>query len=282
MASTQRRASAGAPSTGGVRRDLLVNLTLRDLRSQYNRSVLGWAWSVLNPLITIVVYSLVFSIFLKVAPPVGDPSGLNSYGFFLVSGLLPWTFLAVGMTRASESITGNQSLVTKVFFPRWSLPGSIVLSGFITLLIEMAVLLVLFLAASPNNVVVWIPLLLVILGLQLLFVLGIGVLVSILNVYFRDVSHLIGVGLQPWFFLTPIIYPLSTPQLNGEVGGIGYRTLLKLNPMTHFVEAYRNVLYDLRWPSVTTWAAMAVSVIAAVALAGIAYRRLEPRIAEEI
>lgn len=265
-----------------VRRDLLVNLTLRDLRSQYNRSVLGWAWTVLNPLITIVVYSLVFSIFLRVSPPVGDPSGLNSYGFFLVSALLPWTFLAVGLTRASESITGNQSLVTKVFFPRWTLPGSIVLSGFITLLIEMAVLLILFMVVTSNNVLVWLPVLAVVVLLQLLFVLGLGVLVSILNVYFRDISHLIGVGLQPWFFLTPIIYPLSTPQLNGEVGGIGYRTLLRLNPMTHFAEAYRNVLYDLRWPTLTVWVAMVISVAVALGLAGWAYRRLEPRIAEEI
>lgn len=265
-----------------VRRELLTNLTLRDLRSQYNRSVLGWAWSVLNPLILIVVYSVVFSVFLRVVPSTGDPSGLTSYGFFLVSGLLPWTFLAVGLSRASESITGNQSLVTKVFFPRWSLPGSIVLSGFVTLLIEICVLLVVFLLFTPNNVIFWMPVLVVVLALQLVFVLALGVMVSVLNVYFRDVAHLINVGLQPWFFLTPIIYPLSTPQLNGSAFGVTYRTWFKLNPMTHFIEAYRNVLYDLRWPSLTTWAAMLVSVTAAIVLAVVTYRRLEPRIAEEI
>lgn len=275
---------SGASASGGtdVRRELLTNLTLRDLRSQYNRSVLGWAWSVLNPLITIIVYSIVFSVFLRVAPPTGDPSGLTSYGFFLVSGLLPWTFLAVGLSRSSESITGNQSLVTKVFFPRWSLPGSIVLSGFVTLLIELAVLVVLFLVATSNNVLVWLPVLVVVLALQLVFVLALGVLVGVLNVYFRDIAHLIAVGLQPWFFLTPIIYPMSTPQLNGSALGVGYRTWLRVNPMTHFVEAYRNVLYDLRWPSASTWLALIVSVGVAVALAAVAYRRLEPRIAEEI
>jgi len=215
-----------------VRRELVTNLTLRDLRSQYNRSVLGWAWSVLNPLITIVVYSVVFSVFLRVAPPTGDPSGLTSYGFFLVSGLLPWTFLAVGLSRSSESITGNQSLVTKVFFPRWSLPASIVFSGFITLLIELGVLLIVFLVASPNNPLVWLPVLAVILAIQLVFVLALGTIVSVLNVYFRDVSHLINVGLQPWFFLTPIIYPLSTPQLNGSGLGVSYRSWLQMCCMT--------------------------------------------------
>lgn len=269
-------------AAGDVRRELLANLTLRDLRSQYNRSVLGWAWSVLNPLILIVVYSVVFSVFLRVAPPVGDPSDLTSYGFFLVSGLLPWTFLAVGLSRSAESITGNQSLVTKVFFPRWSLPGSIVLSGFVTLLIEIGVLLVVFLLWTSNNVIVWMPVLAVVLAIQLAFVMALGVLVSVLNVYFRDVAHLINVGLQPWFFLTPIIYPLSTPQLNGSAFGVGYRTWFKLNPMTHFVEAYRNVLYDLRWPSATTWLAMFASVSIAGLLAVMTYRRLEPRIAEEI
>lgn len=269
-------------AASGNRRELLTNLTLRDLRGQYNRSVLGWTWSVLNPLVTIVVYSLVFSIFLKVEPSVGDPSELRSYGFFLVSALLPWTFLAVGLSRSAQAITGNQALVTKAYFSRAALPGSIVASSFVTLLIEMGVLVVVFLVATDNNVIVWLPVLAIVLALLLAFVWALGLLAATLNVYFRDVGHLINIGLQPWFFLTPVIYPLSIDQLGGSRLGLSYRDWLQINPMTHFVTASRNVLYDLRFPSATTWLAMVVSVAVAWVIAAFAYHRLEPRMAEEI
>lgn len=273
-----RRRSTGEAS----RRDLVTNLTLRDLRGQYNRSVLGWAWSVLNPLVTIIVYSLVFSIFLRVEPPVGDPSGLNSFGFFLVTGLLPWTLLAVGLQRSAESITGNQGLVTKVYFPRWSLPASIVMSAFITFLIESAVLIIVFTVASDNNVWPWIPVMFVIAAIHLVFVMSLGVLAAVLNVYFRDVTHLITVGLQPWFFLTPIIYPITAIPADRELFGISYRSFIELNPMTHFAAAYRAIFYDLRFPELTSWLAMLASAAVLAAIATQVYRRLEPRIAEEI
>lgn len=275
----------GAQSRFGsarVWRDLVKNLTLRDLRGQYNRSALGWAWSILNPLSLIVVYALVFSLFLRVEPPVGDPSGLHSFPFFLVAGLIPWTFLAVGLSRSAESITGNQSLVTKVYFPRSALPSSIVASAFVTFCVEMLVVMVFYLFGHGPQVLVWMPVVALIMLLQLAFVLGLGILVSVANVYFRDVQHLITVGLQPWFFLTPIIYPASVEALSRSLLGISGRQWLNINPMTHFVEAYHSALYDLRWPSPARWAAMIATVIVVWAVAISTYRRLEPRLAEEL
>ena len=97
-------------------KELLVNLTLRELRGKYKRSTLGWAWSVINPAVTIVVYTVVFSFFLRVEPPVGDPSGLNSYAFFLMTGLLPWLFTNSGIIESVGSLTANEELIKKVFF----------------------------------------------------------------------------------------------------------------------------------------------------------------------
>ena len=105
-------------------RELLVNLTLRELRGKYKRSTLGWAWSVINPLALIVVYTIVFGSFFGAEPPVGDPSDLHSYAFYLVAGLLPWLFLSNGITGAVASLTGNEGLIKKVYFPRSILPTS--------------------------------------------------------------------------------------------------------------------------------------------------------------
>ena len=124
-------------------RELFANLTLRELRGKYKRSVLGWGWSLLNPLAQMAIFSLVFGFFLKVDPPVGDPSGLHVFAFFLLCGLLPWTFLANGAhQRAWASLLANANLVKKVWFPRELLVGATVGSFGVSFLIELGVLAV--------------------------------------------------------------------------------------------------------------------------------------------
>ena len=105
-------------ATSSARRDLAVNLTLRELRGRYKRSVLGWTWSLLNPLATVAIYSLVFSFFLKVQPPVGKPSGLKSFALFLLCGLVPWNFFQNGLNMGLGSLVSNGNLIKKVYFPR--------------------------------------------------------------------------------------------------------------------------------------------------------------------
>ena len=174
--------------------DLLVNLTLRDLRSKYKRSALGWTWSVLNPLVAVVVYSAVFSVFLRIQPSTGDPSGIRSYAVFLLVTLLPWQFHVTSLTEATRSITANGPLITKIWFPRWVLPTSSVLARFLTLLVEMAVLLVLVAVIEGHYAFAWIPVVLVLMTLQLVFTIGLALMVSAANVYFRDVQHFLGVA----------------------------------------------------------------------------------------
>ncbi len=260
--------------------ELLANLTLRELRSKYKRSVFGWTWSIANPLMTIAVYSIVFSTFIEIEPPVGDPSGLHIYSFFLVCGLLPWNFLSQGLAGAVSSLTANEGLIKKVYFPRSVLTTATVLSWLAGHLVEVGVLLVALLVFG-NMVLPWIVPLALVTLLLTGFVLGLGLLLAPANVYFRDIEHFTAIFLNLWFWLTPILYPITLLE-DRQALGIELSTLAKLNPMFHFIDAYRSLLYDLAWPSPTRWAAMVVAAVAALAIGALTFRRLEPRLAEEL
>jgi lipopolysaccharide transport system permease protein len=277
MARTALAASRRLPT------ELLWNLTLRELRGKFKRSALGWLWSVINPLASIAIYTIVFGVFFEVETPVGDPSGLQVYGFYLVCGLLPWTFVANGLNGATASIVGNEGLVKKVYFPRWVLPASSTLAWLANFGVELAVLGVVLLAVG-NFILPWVPVVVALMVLQAGFVLGLGLMLSAGNAYFRDVQHFLGIALNVWFYATPIIYPPDLPPEEATLLGvtIPVRTLVDLNPMAIFVDAYRDALYDLRWPALTQWAAMTAIALTTLALGSLVFRRLEPRLAEEM
>jgi ABC-2 type transport system permease protein len=264
-------------------RELTVNLTLRELRGRYKRSALGWTWSLLNPLSTVIVFSVVFSFFLKIQPPVGNPSGLHNFPMFLLCGLLPFNYLSNGMNASLDALLANSNLIRKVYFPREVLVVSAIGALFVTLLVEFAVLCVILLLLG-NMVLPWIPVLLVLIAIQTVFVLGIGLMLSVLNVYFRDVKHFIGIALQALFYSAPIVYPLRFVPKHATVLGaeIPLRTLYMLSPLVRLVGLYRDVLYDLRFPPlldvlyVTAWAA------GLLALGLFVFARLDRRLAEEV
>ena len=264
-------------------RELMVNLTLRQLRGKYKRSLLGWTWSLLNPLATMLIFTIVFKFFFKIQEEPGDPSGMSVFAFFLVIGLLPWNFLANGINGSMDTLVGNANLIKKVYFPREVLVAANVASWVVSLLIEMTVLAVALVIAG-NFVLPWLLPMLGVVAVQTVFVLGLGLGLSVVNVYFRDVQHLVGIVLQLWFYSTPIVYPRRLVPDTADVFGWGVPlgTLYDLNPMVRFAEAYRNCLYDLRLPSLETWAYIVGA--AGVALAGglWAFRRLEPKLAEEL
>jgi ABC-2 type transport system permease protein len=264
-------------------RELLANLTLRELRSRYKKSVLGWTWSLINPLANVAIYSIVFSIFLKVQPPTGHPSGLKSFPFFLLCALVPWTFFANGLVQSTESLLLNANLIKKTYFPRELLVMASVGSVAITMLIETAVLAVILLIAG-NMVLVWLPVVLVLIALQAVLVLGIGLLLSVLNVYFRDFRYLITILLQVLFYATPIVYPISYVPRNSTVLGVRLpvRYIYNLNPLTRLMEAYRSVLYETRFPAAGTWAIVIGSALAALAVGWAVFGRLQRRVAEEV
>jgi len=271
------------PDTSELPTELLWNLTLRELRSKFKRSALGWLWSVINPLASIAIYTVVFGVFFEVTPPKGDPSGLQLYGFWLVCGLLPWTYLNNGLNGAATSIVGNEGLVKKVYFPRSVLPAASTLAWLASFAVELVVLGVVLLAVG-NFVLPWVPVVLVLMALQTVFVLGVGLVLAAANAYFRDVQHFLAIGMNIWFYATPVLYPPELPPEELTVLGvtIPIRTLLQLNPMAVFVDAYRDVLYNLRWPTLSQWAAMTVIAFGSLAIGAAVFRRLEPRLAEEM
>jgi ABC-2 type transport system permease protein len=264
-------------------RELLVNLTQREVRGKYKRSVLGQAWSLVNPLAQVLVFTIVFSLFLRIPPDVGRPSGLESFALQLLAALLPWAFFANAVSQGMGSLLGNANLVKKVYFPREILVASTVLSLVVTFATELAVLLAAVLVVGGPGVL---PHLVVVPYLVLCltaFGLGLGLMLSVANVYFRDTSQLVGILLQVWFYLTPVIYSVDyVAQAGVDVAGVPAETLLRLNPMTHYVSAFRAVFYDFRFPTATQL--LVVTVVAAVSLAlgYLVFQRFEGRLAEEL
>ncbi|MDP9071707.1 MAG: ABC transporter permease [Actinomycetota bacterium] len=261
----------------------MVNLTLRELRGKYKRSALGWLWSLLNPLATMAIFTVVFRFFLRVEVPRGEPSGMQVFAFFLVCGLLPWNFLSNAVAGSLSSLLGNANLIKKVYFPREVLVVANVASWLVAFLIELGVLAVALLVAG-NAVLPWLVVVLLLVVVQTVFVTGIALMLSVLNVYFRDVQHLVGIVLQLWFYATPVVYPLMLVPVRAEVLGIELpvRFLYELNPMVAFVEAYRDCLYELRFPPAGDVMEMVVAAALALAAGVAVFRRMEPKLAEEL
>ena len=264
-------------------RELMEHLTLRELRGKYKRSLLGWAWSLLNPLATMLIFTLVFRFFLRIQAPTGDPSDLKNFAFYLMCGLLAWNYVVGGVMGSIGALIGNANLVTKTYFPRELLVASLVASTLVSFLIEMA-LLSLTLLLFGNMVLPYLPVALLIIALLTLFVTGLGLAFSVLNVYFRDVQHLVNIMFQVWFYLTPIVYPITLVPERHEIFGwdLPTRALLELNPMVGFVEVFRDLLYDLRLPPVGDVAYLLVVSVAVFSGGLYLFGRMEGRLAEEL
>ncbi len=264
-------------------RDLALNLTSRELKGKYKRSVLGWCWSLLNPLATALIFTMVFKVFFQAPNPSGEPSGLSNFPLWLLCGLLPWNYLANSLNGATESLVANANLIKKVYFPRQVLVVANVASWMVPFLIEFGVLALLLLAFG-NFVLPWLPVVLVLILVQTSFVLGIGLILGAVNVYFRDVKHLIAIVLQALFYATPIVYPLSLVPVRAVLFGLDLpvRSLYRLNPMVPMVEAFRDVLYDLRLPPFGDLVYVSAWGLGCMALGQLVFRRLEPRFAEEL
>ena len=223
------RASRGWASLGLAHlweyRELVYFLTWRDVKVRYKQTVLGAAWAVLQPVLTMLIFSLFFG---RLA---GMPSDGIPYPIFTLAGLVPWTFFANALGQASNSLVGNASLITKVYFPRLIVPLATVLSGVIDAILACFVLaaMMAFYGIAPSARAVWIPALLV---LVILIALGAGLWLSAMNVKFRDVRYTIPFLTQLWLFATPIAYPSSLLDQP-------WRTVYAINPMVGVVEGFR-------------------------------------------
>ena len=268
-------------------RELLANLVSREIRGKYRRTVLGQLWSLVNPLTLMLVYTAVFGFILRVQPDKGDPSGLDSFAVWLLVGLLPWVYFSSAIGQGVTSLLDNQALIQKVYFPRVLLPLSVIGSRSYTWVFETVVLLVV-LAVAGAFVLPWIPLLLVNMMLLATFATGLTLMLAIANVYFRDTQYLLGILLQIWFYLTPIVYPQSLVQQESEkLGGLGGTTITvegiyQLNPMVHFINVFRRLLYDNRLPDPMEWLICAGWAFGTLAIGLLIFRHNEQRLAEAL
>jgi len=211
-------------------RELFYFLMWRDIKVRYKQTALGATWAIIQPLFTMLVFSLFFGKLAKI-PSDGIP-----YPIFAFAALVPWTFFSNGLSSASNSLVGDANLIRKVYFPRLAIPISTILSGVVDFFLAFLLLLglMLYYKIMPTSNIVWVPLLLL---LALVTALGVGLWLSALNVKYRDVRYTLPFLTQFWMFATPIAYPSS---LLGEP----WRTIYAINPMVGVVEGFRWALLD--------------------------------------
>ncbi len=268
-------------------RELFKNLVLRETSGQYKRTVLGRLWSLATPLSQMVVYTFVFSFIFRVQPAAGDPSGLNVFAVWLLCGLLPWTFFSTALAAGANSVVSNASRVTQVYFPRTVLPLAAVGAAVVNWSFEMLVLAVALLVIGAQ-LWIWIPLALVVMAMLAIFAAGIGMLLAVANVYFRDTQYFLTIVLQIWMYLTPIVYPVSLiADQSDRVGGlfgspVTLLSIYELNPMYHFVRVMRQVLYDNRLPDGGSLLACAIWAFGALAVGLFVFNRKQNRLAEAL
>lgn len=226
------------------RREMLLMLTKRDVKVRYKQTLLGVAWAILQPLGPMLVYTLVFSVFLKL-----PGSGAVPYAVFVYTGLLPWTYFANAISQSSNSLGLNSGLLSKIYFPRLILPAAATLAGLVDFAVNCTLLLGLM--AIYRLPFSWSLLLLPPLMLYTaLLAFAVGVNLAALNTVYRDVRQALPFLIQLWMFLTPVIYAR-------EIVPEQWQWLLGLNPMTGVIEAFRAVLIGQPLP----WSHLAVSVI---------------------
>ena len=267
-----------APRRVAASHELLWNLTLRELRTKYRKSVLGWTWSMLNPLANVAIYSFVFGHLFKSVPPTGDPSGTQVFALYLLCGLLPWNFFTLVVNTGMSSVVGNASLVRKVSFPREVLVFANSLHGIVQFSIEMGLFAVVLLVTGVTFVP-WIPIVMLQMILLLVFSSGIALAFAAGNVYFRDLTYLWQIFAQVWFFATPIVYTESV--VNERVPSWVAKAL-HWNPMAIFTRGFRETLYDGRFPGFASIGACAVVALVSLALGWTIFNKLSRRFAEEL
>ena len=245
-------------------RELLQDFAWRDLRSRYKGTALGFAWNFAIPLLQLAVFYLLFGVLLRQRPQTG--TGEQNYAVFLFVGLLPWTFFASSLLAGASAVLSNGAIVKKVRLPLQLLPAASVLSSLVNFLLSLVVLFAVLLAFGPRHPegLLVLPLLI---AIQLVMNLGFAYLLAAGNVFFRDVQHILGILLTAWYFLTPVLFPVSIVADRPTE-----RELLYLNPMTAIIVSYQRALLDGLGPE---WDRLAYSALVALVIfvAGFAYFR---------
>ena len=235
---TERPTLAGTLASVVRYRQLVKNLVLKDLKLKYRGSVLGFMWSLINPIVMISVYAVAFTFILR--------TRVEGFVFFLLLGILPWGFFVNSANMATGAIVDSGNLMKSVAFPRAILPAAVVFFNLAQYLLTVAVLLpimLVFYRIPPSGLMLLYP---VFLSLQVIFTIGVALLLAAGTAFFRDIKHLLEIVLSVLFWLTPIVYPLvqAPPKI---------QKVILLSPLSPFIVAYQQVFYYRTWPGVEVW-----------------------------
>jgi len=255
--------------------EIIYNLVVKELKIRYRGSYLGFLYALLNPLVSTVVFAVVFTFIIRIK--------MEHYGLYLLTGFMPWIFFQQSLSESATSIIRNANLIKKVMFPREIFPISSILACLVNFALGICVMLP-FLAAYGHISARWayLPLILIV---HLVFTFGLGLFLSSTNVMFRDIGNLVEIVIFVWFYASPIIYPLQMLQTKlHEMGWDGLLTLYLMNPMASIMVLYRHALFAPESPEVLRVAAP-VAVITAfltLILGQLVFRKLQKNFAKEL
>ena len=248
-------------------RQMIFSLVKRDLKGRYKGSVLGFLWTFLNPLLQLVVYTMVFSVIMR--------AGIKDYYLFLFVALIPWIFFSSSLTGGTSCIMAQQDMVKKIYFPREVLPIAHVTSQFINMLLSFIVVFAVLIFARYTMNPLALLCLPIIMIVEYILALGLTMIMSAVTVYLRDMEYILGIVTMAWQFLTPVMY--SIEQAPEEV-----QMIFKINPMTSVIVAYRDILYYGRVPELGTLLSAVVVGLVMLLVGWIVFDHLQKRFVEEL
>ncbi len=253
---------------------LMESLVSKDLKVRYKRSVLGFGWFLLKPLFSMIVYYFAFTRILRFG------GAIPHFSLFLLTGLLPWNFFSSSLSATTSSLLDNHRLIRSIHFPRMCLPVAEVLANLIHLLLALVVLeavLIIFGHTPGLSIILLIPAIL----LFTVMTIGAGMLLSIGNVFYRDVKQFVEVLLLAWFYASPIIYPLDSIGVQ-IIESPGLLQILRFNPVAGFMEIMHSILYTGTWPAAWCWISLSAWSVVFLILGSVVFRKAEPVVVKEL
>lgn len=247
-------------------REMLRNMVRKDLRTRYKGSFLGFLWTFINPLLQLLVYTAIFSTIMRI--------NIDKFSMFLFVALLPWIFFSTSIQASTSIIISNKELVKKIYFPRVVLPISVVVSNLMNLIFGFAIVFpaLIITEIGITSAIIYLPLAILV---AFVMTLAISLLLAGLNVYFRDLEHIVSIAIMAWFYFTPIVYPI-------EMIPEKFVRLFSLNPVTPIVLAFRDILYYGKAPNFAMLGVSLLTGLLMLIFGYIVFQLLQRNFAEEI
>lgn len=252
-------------------RQMIFSLVQRDLRGRYKGSIFGFLWTFFNPLLQLLVYTLVFSVIMR--------TGLDHYYLFLFVALVPWIFFSSGLTGGAGCVMTSQDMIKKIYFPREVLPIAYVTTSFVNMLLSFVVVFIVLIVTGYGlnfEALLYMPIVLIV---EYFLVLGVAFLTSALTVYFRDLEYILGIIAMAWQFLTPVMYP---QEMVVDALPDYLMKIWNLNPITPLINAYRQILYYKQVPNMPTLISAVILGVVTMIIGYAAFRKLQKGFAEEM